>query len=85
MKFCSNKFFRTNFLYFVALIGCLNGILSFGAGSWEIKQKGDQKVLIYRMYLDDEVSLPLIFIQKLRINHAVDIFNDVLTFSQGEK
>jgi hypothetical protein len=60
-------------------------ILSFGAGSWEIKQKGDQKVLIYRMYLDDEVSLPLIFIQKLRKNHAVDIFNDVLTFSQGEK
>jgi hypothetical protein len=60
-------------------------ILSLGAGSWEIKMKGDKKILIYRMYLDDEVSLPLIFIQKLRINHAVDIFNDILTYSKGEE
>ena len=59
-------------------------ILSFGAGSWEIKQKDYKKILIYRMYLDDEVNLPLMFIQKIRINQTVNIFNDVLTFSQGE-
>ena len=58
--------------------------LSFGAGSWEIKIKDDKKILIYRMYLDDEVNLPLMFIQKIRINQTVNIFNDVLTFSQGE-
>ena len=58
--------------------------LSFGAGSWEIKTKDDKKILIYRMYLDDEVNLPLMFIQKIRINQTVNIFNDVLTFSQGE-
>jgi len=58
--------------------------LSFGAGSWEIKKKDDKKILIYRMYLDDEVNLPLMFIQKIRINQTIDIFNDVLTFSQGE-
>ena len=58
--------------------------LSFGAGSWEIKIKDDKKILIYRMYLDDEVNLPLMFIQKIRINQTVDIFNDILTFSQGE-
>ena len=59
-------------------------ILSFGAGSWEIKQEDDKKILIYRMYLDDEVNLPLMFIQKLRINQAVDIFNDVLNHNIGE-
>jgi len=58
--------------------------LSFGAGSWEIKKKDDKKILIYRMYLDDEVNLPLMFIQKIRINQTIDIFNDILTFSQGE-
>ena len=58
--------------------------LSFGAGSWEIKTKDDKKILIYRMYLDDEVNLPLMFIQKIRIYQTVNIFNDVLTFSQGE-
>tara|TARA_B100001250_G_C19661960_1_gene727494 strand:- start:56 stop:676 length:621 start_codon:yes stop_codon:yes gene_type:complete len=58
--------------------------LSFGAGSWEIKIKDDKKILIYRMYLDDEVNLPLMFIQKIRINQTVDIFNDILTFSKGE-
>ena len=58
--------------------------LSFGAGSWKIKTKDDKKILIYRMYLDDEVNLPLMFIQKIRINQTVNIFNDVLTFSQGE-
>ena len=58
--------------------------LSFGAGSWEIKKKDDKKILIYRMYLDDEVNLPLMFIQKIRINQTIDIFNDILTFNQGE-
>jgi len=59
-------------------------ILSFGAGSWEVRKKDNKKILIYRMYLDDEVNLPLMFIQKIRIKHAVDIFNDVLNFNQGE-
>ena len=36
------------------------------------------------IYVDDEVNLPLMFIQKLRINQAVDIFNDVLNHNIGE-
>jgi len=57
--------------------------LTYGAGSWEIIDKNNQKVLIYRMYVDEEVNLPLVFIQKLRINHALDIFNDVLAWAKG--
>ena len=57
--------------------------LTNGAGSWEIKEKNEKKILIYRMYIDDEVNFPLVFIQKIRINQAVNIFNDVINWSEG--
>ena len=45
----------------------------------------DEKILIYRMYMDEEVNLPLSFIQKLRVNYALNIFNDVINWSKGDK
>ena len=62
-----------------------NYLLSVGAGSWQIKKMGNKNKLIYRLYLDDEVNLSSMIIQKLRINYAVDIFNDMLTYQTGEK
>ena len=59
--------------------------LSLGAGSWEIKNDNDEKKLIYRLYLDDEVNLSSKLIQKLRVNYAVNIFNDMLNYDKGEK
>lgn len=59
--------------------------LTYGAGSWEIEMVNGRKVLIYRMYVNEEVNLPLVFIQNFRINHVIDIFNDVLTWSEGVK
>ena len=57
--------------------------LTYGAGSWEIKDKNNKKVLMYRMYVDEEVNLPVVFMKKLRVNHALDIFNDVLAWVKG--
>ena len=57
--------------------------LTNGVGSWEIKEKNEKKILIYRMYIDEEVNLPLVFIQKIRINQAVNIFNDIINWSEG--
>lgn len=62
-----------------------NYLLSVGAGSWQIKKMGNKNKLIYRLYLDDEVNLSSMIIQKLRINYAVNIFNDMLTYQTGEK
>ena len=62
-----------------------NYLLSVGAGSWQIKKMGNKNKLIYRLYLDDEVNLSSMIIQKLRINYADDIFNDMLTYQIGEK
>ena len=54
--------------------------LSLGAGSWQIDYLGDERVLIYKMFIDDEVNLPNILIQKIKIKHTVDIFNDFLEY-----
>ena len=58
--------------------------LTYGAGSWQIKEQKNKMILMYRMYVDEEVNLPLVFIKKLRVNHAIDIFNDVLKW-EGEE
>ena len=58
--------------------------ITYGAGSWEI-QNSYKKILIYRMYIDEEVNLPLSFIQKMRVNHVLNIFNDVINWSKGDK
>ena len=50
--------------------------LLYGAGSWHLS---DENVLSYRMYIDDDVNIfPDRFIRKIRINSAIDIFDDVL-------
>tara|TARA_Y100000590_G_scaffold441260_1_gene567683 strand:- start:228 stop:854 length:627 start_codon:yes stop_codon:yes gene_type:complete len=59
--------------------------LTYGAGSWKIQEKYDKHILMYRMYVDEELNLPLVFIKKLRSNHALDIFNDVLNWSKGDR
>ena len=52
-----------------------NNILTYGAGSWEIK---DDSLLTFRIFVDDEVNLPNSLIKKIRINSVVKTFNDVL-------
>ncbi len=51
--------------------------LYYGAGSWHLNS---DNVLSYRMYIDDEARLPNTFIKKIRINSALDVFNDVLNY-----
>ena len=48
--------------------------LTYGAGSWKLNENN----LINRIYVDDEVNLPTIFLQKMRIRHVTAIFNDML-------
>ena len=52
-----------------------NNILTYGAGSWEIQ---DDTLLTFRIYVDDEVSLPNRIIRKIRINSIVSTFNDFI-------
>ena len=49
--------------------------LSYGAGTWEIKE---DNILVKKIYVDDKVKLPFIFIQKIRVNNVVNIFDDIL-------
>ena len=51
--------------------------LYYGAGSWYLNS---DNILSYRMYIDDEAKLPNTFIKKIRINSALDVFNDVLNY-----
>ena len=41
--------------------------LTLGAGSWSYKYNQSQKVLINKIYVDDEANLPAIFINKLKM------------------
>ena len=52
--------------------------LNLGAGSWSFRYENSKKILINKIYVDDGVNLPWIFINKLKRNHVVQIFNDVL-------
>ena len=52
-----------------------NNILTYGAGSWEIQ---NDSLLTFRIYVDDEVSLPNRIIRKIRINSIVSTFNDFI-------
>ena len=56
--------------------------LYYGAGSWFLNS---DNILSYRMYLDDEIRLPDKFIKKIRIESALDIFNDVLNYLNNKK
>jgi len=52
--------------------------LNFGAGSWSFRYEDSKKFLINKIYVEDGVNLPAIFINKLKRNHVVQIFNDIL-------
>ena len=49
--------------------------LNYGAGSWEYTE---DKILINKIYVDDEVRMPYKLIQRFRINSVVTIFTDIL-------
>ena len=55
-------------------------ILSYGAGSWEIQ---DNK-LIHYYYINPELKLPYFLIKKVAERNVIDIFKDVLYFSQSD-
>ena len=52
--------------------------LNLGAGTWSFRYENSKKILINKIYVDDGVNLPWIFINKLKRDHVVQIFNDVL-------
>jgi len=54
--------------------------LSYGAGSWEIQ---DNK-LIHYYYINPELKLPYFLIKKVAEKNVIDIFKDVLYFSQSD-
>ena len=54
--------------------------LTYGAGSWEIINNDHSNVLINRTFVDEEVNLPSIFLQRLRINNVLAIFDDMLNY-----
>jgi len=56
--------------------------LYYGAGSWALS---DDKMLSYRMYIDEEVNLPGSFIKRAKINSTLSIFNDVLNCVKKNK
>jgi len=55
--------------------------LTLGAGSWSYKYNQSQKILVNKIYVDDEANLPAIFINKLKRNNVIDIYNDVINFA----
>ena len=48
--------------------------IGHGAGSWYLKDG----ILTNRIYVDDGVNLPSHLLHKIRINHVIQIFDDVL-------
>ena len=54
-------------------------ILSYGAGSWQIQ--GNQ--LTHYYYINPELKLPYFLIKKTAEKSVIDIFKDVLNFSQS--
>ena len=52
--------------------------LTLGAGSWSFRYDGSEKYLMNKIYVNDEVNLPSLFINKLKRNSVVKIFNDIL-------
>ena len=55
-------------------------ILSYGAGSWQIQ---DNK-LIHYYYINPELALPDFLINKAAERSVINIFKDVLNFSQSD-
>ena len=58
--------------------------LSLGAGMWVVNEINGKKVLINKIYVDDEVNMPDIFLQKIKRKHVVNIFNNMLDYIKIE-
>ena len=52
--------------------------LEVGAGVWEIKNMNNNRFLINKIYVNDKVNMPGLFLDRLRRNHVHQIFKDVL-------
>ena len=59
--------------------------LTVGAGSWSFRYTESDKYLINKIYVNDEVNLPSVFLGKLRKEHVVRIFDDVIEYLQKNK
>ena len=59
-----------------------NNTLTCGAGSWEMQ---NDNLLTFRIYVDDEVNLPSLFLNRLKRNHVIQIFDDVLNYIEKQK
>jgi len=51
--------------------------LVYGAGSWEML---DGNILVNKIYVDDEVNMPLRLVERIRIKSVVNIFDDILNY-----
>lgn len=58
--------------------------LKIGAGSWEIKYRNDKKILINKIYVNDEMNIPGFIIDNLRIRHVAQIFKDVINAAKNK-
>ena len=54
--------------------------LSVGAGMWSINKIKDKTMLINKIYINDEINMPELFIKKIKRRHVVNIFNDILNY-----
>ena len=59
--------------------------LNLGAGSWSFAYVESDKYLINKIYVNDEVNLPNVFLNKLRKDHLMQIFDDVINYTKKNK
>ena len=55
--------------------------LATGAGSWSFRYDESDKLLINKIYVNDEVNLPNVFLNKLRKEQVIQIFSDVIEYT----
>ena len=54
--------------------------LTVGAGTWSFRYENSDKILINKIYVDDEVNLPIIFLNKFRKENVIKIFDDIMSY-----
>ena len=52
--------------------------LKIGAGIWEFEYEKNKKFLVNKIYVNDEINIPELFIEKLRREHVYQIFEDIM-------
>ena len=55
--------------------------MATGAGSWSFRHDEYDKLLINKIYVNDEVNLPNVFLNKLRKEQVIQIFSDVIEYT----